>query len=124
MPCLTPAPPPPLSSVTAALATALLLSALSACAGTQLPADQIKSPGEALFNGRVKPEVNCYQCHNGDGSGTMRGPNLAKHVPKLTDQQIAQAIAEGPGLMPSFTGKVTDAEVQAIIAWLRTQFPK
>ena len=128
MPCLTPAPPPPLSRVVPrvvhVLATALLLSGLSACAGTQLPADQIKSPGEALFNGRVKPDVNCYQCHNGDGSGTIRGPNLGKRVPKLTDQQIAQAIAEGPGLMPSFKDKVTEADVQAITAWLRTQFPK
>src|SRR5947208_7260142 len=113
--------PPPRLLVAAA---ALLLAALGACAGSQRPADQIKSPGEALFNGRVKPDVNCYSCHNGDGTGTMRGPNLGKRVPKLTDQQIAQAIAEGPGLMPSFKDKVTDSDVQAITAWLRTQFPK
>src|SRR5215831_19336223 len=107
-----------------ATAALLLLAALSACAGSQIPADKITSPGEALFNGRVKADVNCYQCHNGDATGTMRGPNLGKRVPNLTDQQIAQAIADGPGLMPSFKGKVTDAEVQEIIAWLRTKFPK
>jgi mono/diheme cytochrome c family protein len=105
-------------------AAALLLAALSACAGSQLPADKITSPGEALFNGRIRPDVNCYQCHNGDATGTMRGPNLGKRVPKLTDQQIAQAIAEGPGFMPSFKDKVSAAEVQQITAWLRKQFPQ
>src|SRR3954466_4278420 len=103
---------------TAALAAAGLSPppGLASCAGTQRPADQIKSPGEALFNGRGKPDVNCYSCHNGDGTGTIRGPNLGKRVPKLTDQQIAQAIADGPGLMPSFKDKVTDAEVKEITA--------
>jgi len=112
------------TTTTTAAAGLWALAALASCAGTQRPADQIKSPGEALFNGRVKPDVNCYSCHNGDGSGTIRGPNLGKRVPKLTDQQIAQAIADGPGLMPSFKDKLTDAEVKEITAWLRTQFPK
>jgi mono/diheme cytochrome c family protein len=98
--------------------------AVAACAGTQTPQTQVTSPGEALFNGRVKEDLTCYKCHNGDGTGTMRGPNLAKRVPGLTDQQIAEAIAEGPGLMPSFKGKVTDQEVADITKWLRGRFPK
>ena len=108
-----------------ALVTSLLLGALIAgCAGTQLAATPNEPPGEALFNGRVHEDVNCYKCHNGDGTGTMRGPNLAKRVPGLTDAQIAQAIDEGPGFMPSFKGKVTPDEVAQITAWLRQRFPK
>jgi mono/diheme cytochrome c family protein len=108
------------------LLTVLVLSSsvIAACAGTQIPQQQITSPGEALFNGRVKEDVNCYKCHNGDGSGTMRGPNLAKRVPNLTDEQIAKTIDEGPGLMPSFRGKVTPEEVAQITQWLRGKFPK
>jgi mono/diheme cytochrome c family protein len=94
-----------------------------ACAGHQLPAQQITSPGEALFNGRVKPDVDCYKCHDGDATGSTWGPNLGKRVPKLTDQQIAKAILEGPFTMPSFKGKVTDADIAAITAWLRQRFP-
>ena len=94
------------------------------CAGTQTPADRISSPGEALFNGRTKADVTCYRCHNGDGAGTMRGPNLAQRVPKLTDAQIVTTIQEGPGLMPSFKGKVTPDETAQITAWLRQRFPK
>jgi mono/diheme cytochrome c family protein len=106
------------------LVSAALAGALAACAGTQIPQQHITAPGEALFNGQVRAEVNCYKCHNGDGSGTLRGPNLAKRVPNLTDQDIAGAIAKGPGLMPSFKDKVSDAEVKEIVAWLRTRFPR
>jgi mono/diheme cytochrome c family protein len=98
--------------------------AMAGCAGKQTPVDQVSSPGEALFNGRIKPDVNCYSCHNGDGTGTLRGPDLGKRVPKLTDAQIAQAIAEGPGFMPSFKDKVTPAEAQLITDWLRKRFPR
>ena len=111
---------PSLSLTPAALAT---LAVLAGCAGTQIPAQRITSPGEALFNGRVREDVACYKCHNGDGTGTWRGPNLATHVPKLSDQQIAQAIKEGPGLMPAFKDKVSDAEIQQLTAWLRQRFP-
>ena len=79
--------------------------------------------GRELFNGWVRPEVNCYTCHNGDGAGTWRGPNLGKRVPKLTDAEIASTIAEGPGLMPSFKGKVDGEDVRDLTAWLRAQFP-
>jgi hypothetical protein len=48
---------------------------------------------------------------------------LAKRVPKLTDQQIVATILEGPGLMPSFEGKVDDADMKAITRWLRLRFP-
>ena len=111
------------SPLTVAACVVAILT-LTACAGTQRPADQITSPGEALFNGRIRPDINCYTCHDGDGAGTLRGPNLGKRVPKLTDQEIAQAIADGPGLMPSFKDKISDAEVKEITGWLRTRFPK
>ena len=105
----------------------LLLLGLAAtglgCAGKQTPPDRITSPAEALFNGRTKSEVTCYKCHNGDGTGTLRGPDLSKRVPKLTNEQIVKAIMEGPGLMPSFKGKVTDAEALDLASWLHQRFP-
>jgi mono/diheme cytochrome c family protein len=96
---------------------------VAGCAGKQTPADRITSPGEALFNGQVKADVTCYRCHNGDGMGTLRGPSLEHRVPKLTDQQIVTTILEGPGLMPSFKGKVDDADMMTITRWLRQRFP-
>ena len=106
--------------------TAVVVLALGAsgCAGTQTPPTQITSSAEGLFNGQVRADVACYKCHNGDGGGTVRGPNLAKRVPHLTDDEIVEAIAEGPGLMPSFKDKVSDAEARQLAAWLHTKFPR
>jgi mono/diheme cytochrome c family protein len=99
------------------------VTCLASCAGKQLPAERVTSRGEALFNGRVKADVDCYRCHDGTGTGTWRGPNLGKRVPGLTDQQIGNAILEGPSLMPSFRGKVTDDDIRQIVGWLRERFP-
>jgi mono/diheme cytochrome c family protein len=93
------------------------------CAGTQIPKDRITDPGEMLFNGQTVSAVDCYRCHNGDGKGTWRGANLAERVPKLSDKAIAVAIEEGPGMMPSYKGKIDDQQVALITAWLRHSFP-
>ena len=98
-----------------------LLLLLTACAGTQVPAGQITSPGEALFNGQRRADLDCYRCHNGDATGTWRAPNLTKRVAQLSDGEIAGAIARGPGLMPSYRGKLNAAEVAEITAWLRSR---
>lgn len=100
-----------------------LVGIVASCAGTQIAKDRISDPGEALFNGQVSSNIDCYKCHNGDGKGTWRGPNLAEQVPKLSDKAIAVIVNEGPGMMPSYQGKIDDQQMAAITAWLRKQFP-
>ena len=56
----------------------VLLGALISCAGTQTPKDRITDPGELLFNGQTVSGIDCYSCHNGDGTGG-----------KIDDQQSA-----------------------------------
>jgi mono/diheme cytochrome c family protein len=106
-------------AVTAGVVFAL---GLFACAAAQTPRDRIADPGELLFNGYTSPDVDCYRCHKGDGTGSWRGPNLAEVVPKMTDAAIAKTIHEGPGLMPSYQGKIDDQQIAAITAWLRGKF--
>src|ERR1017187_373834 len=83
----------------------VLLAALVSCAGNQTPRDRVTDPGQRLFNGQTIADVTCFKCHNGDATGTWRGPDLTKQVPKLTDQAIAEAIFKGPGMMPSYKGR-------------------
>jgi mono/diheme cytochrome c family protein len=98
-----------------------LVGALS-CAGKQTPRDGISDPGEMIYNGFAVPDVKCYSCHNADGRGTWREANLAESVPKMTDQAIANAIEEGPGMMPAFKDKLDSQQVASLTAWLRGRF--
>lgn len=101
---------------------ALVMAGMVSCAGKQTPKDGITDPGEAIFNGYAVAGVDCYKCHNADGRGTWRGANLADGVPKMTDEAIARAINEGPGMMPAFRDKLDAQQVAALTAWLRGRF--
>jgi Cytochrome C oxidase, cbb3-type, subunit III len=103
------------------LACCVGLLAIGCHTGTALPPQSLDSPGGKLFNGYVKPDVKCFSCHNGDGTGA-NGPNLAERVPKLTDDAILHAIDTGPSYMPSFKDRLTDGEKREIVAWLRERF--
>lgn len=106
-----------------ALGALTLLGVLVSCAGTQTPKDRVTDPGQMIFNGQTIADVTCYKCHNGDATGTLRGPDLTKQIPKMTDQAIADAIFKGPGMMPSYKGKLDEHQVAEITAWLRGRAP-
>jgi len=81
-----------------------------------------RSPGERLYLD------NCADCHGVDGRGNtareMGQPyaDLTDDVWKFggDDAAIATAIREGSfGLMPGFQEKLGDAQVQALVGYLR-----
>ena len=82
--------------------------------------------GEGLF------QHNCVMCHGPHGRGTpMRAampviPNFTEDAFQNmhSDGQLIAAILNGKGgLMPSFAGKLTTAEVQDLVAYVRTFGP-
>ncbi len=101
-----------------------ILLAIIACGGEgkQLPRDRVVEPGTALFNGYTHANVRCFECHDGDGGGTKWGPALAPRVPKLSDDELRRAIVDGKGKMPAFRAKLTAAEVDTLVGWLRGRF--
>lgn len=109
--------------VTRLVAVAALCGLGFGCAGVPLPREQLTDPGALLFNGYVRPEVDCFRCHNGDGKGA-RGPSLERKVPRMPADRIAKTIRKGEGLMPKFPAeKLSDEEMQQVIAWLKSTFP-
>lgn len=61
---------------------------------------------------------NCAHCHGDDARGD-EGPDL--HDLKKTDARISKIINQGiKGEMPAFGSKLNDADVKALIAFLRT----
>ena len=69
------------------------------------------APGRALF---LK---NCAHCHGADAGGD-EGPDL--HNLDLTDDQIAARVRNGKSdEMTAFAGKLSTAEISAIVAYVR-----
>ena len=64
--------------------------------------------------------ATCARCHGSDLAGGV-GPPLgaASGAEALTDEQIAGVISVGPGAMPAFADRFTDAQVESLIDYLR-----
>jgi mono/diheme cytochrome c family protein len=62
--------------------------------------------------------MNCAHCHAPDASGD-EGPDL--HGVEKSDKQIAKMIKNGvKGQMPKFGSKLSDTDVQLLIAFIRS----
>ena len=77
--------------------------------------------GAALFKAR------CAMCHGPDGSGqtpvgkSLKVRNLGSaEVQKQSDADLTKIILDGKDKMPANKGKLTDAEVKALIAHIRS----
>ena len=71
---------------------------------------------------------HCASCHGKDGGGaTTMGKKLAvkdyrdaKVQGEFTDAQATQLIKDGKGKMKGFKGKLSDDEVKALVAYVRS----
>jgi mono/diheme cytochrome c family protein len=72
-------------------------------------------------------KAKCLACHAPDGSGnTPVGKSLksadlrSAEVQKKSDADLAQTVAEGKGNMPAFKPSLSDDEIHAVVAYVRT----
>ena len=68
----------------------------------------------------------CAMCHGPDGAGQTPSGKAMKvrdlrsaEVQKMTDKELDTAIADGKGKMPSYKAKLSQAEIDALIAFIR-----
>jgi mono/diheme cytochrome c family protein len=68
--------------------------------------------GATVFKG------NCGSCHTLSAAGTSGavGPNLDNV--SLSGSEIESVVRGGRGAMPSFSGKLSDAEIKAVAAYV------
>ncbi len=99
---------------------------LSFTCKTQPPAE-VTDPGQLLFLGYAKDDVNCSRCHGPDGQGGTDAPELYKIFSKYDEQKVREIILEGKGLgkktMPAFHEKLAPADLEALMKFLQSAFP-
>ncbi|MBI4328624.1 MAG: cytochrome c [Chloroflexi bacterium] len=109
------------------LGAALLLSACGTNGQTQLGTPVSKAVlqrGEALYN------AQCLSCHGGATGGGLKDipppHNANGHTWHHPDQQITDIVLNGFSFsldepkMPAFKDKLTEEEVEAILAYIKT----
>jgi cytochrome c6 len=72
-------------------------------------------------------KAKCETCHGKDGSGNTDMGKMTKakdlrspEVKKMTDAQLEETITKGKGdTMPAYKGKLTDAQIKALVTYVR-----
>jgi len=72
-------------------------------------------------------KTKCAVCHGADGKGdtgmgkAMKLRDLgSEDVQKQTDEQLIEITTNGKGKMPAYKGKLTDAQIKQVVAYIRT----
>ena len=98
---------------TAILATLLITAMLAASRADD-------AAGAAVYKSK------CQTCHGPDGAGSAVGKSLkvadlrSADVQGRSDAELTEVISNGKNNMPGFKGTITDDEITAVLAHVRT----
>jgi len=85
--------------------------------------------GTASFaqSGADTYKSKCQMCHGADGTGnTPAGKSTKVHsfsdpdVLKMSDDELISITTNGKNKMPTYKGKLTDAQIKEVIAYIHT----
>ncbi|HTH41515.1 MAG TPA: cytochrome c, partial [Terracidiphilus sp.] len=72
-------------------------------------------------------KAKCAMCHGADGAGTTPAGKALKAasfkdaaVISASDADLHAAVTNGKGKMPASQGKLTDAQIKAVIGYVRS----
>lgn len=92
-----------------------------------LLAASIVTPAFAQGSGADTYKTKCLMCHGADGTGNTPAGKALKAASfndpaaiKATDAELIAIVKNGKNKMPSYNGKLSDAEIKAAVAYVRT----
>jgi mono/diheme cytochrome c family protein len=94
-----------------------LLPVLQAVTALAAPQDQ---SGRSSFNS------TCASCRGQNGAPSAVGKSLnapdlgSKAVQNRTDAELQQIVANGKGNMPPFNGRLSEAQINSLVAYIHT----
>lgn len=67
-------------------------------------------------------KAKCAMCHGADGKGAMAKKMGSQDLAgtALSEADIAKTITDGKGKMTGFKGKLTDDQIKAVAAYVKT----
>lgn len=87
------------------------------------PAD-ITDPGQLLYLGYTKKEIDCARCHGQNGAGGSEAPDIRSVFTKYDTEMVAEIIeigkGKGPDAMPPFESQLTEEEVNLLVKFLKS----
>lgn len=105
-------------------------SAAGAAAGSAATQKKLSRKAQQLAAAKVLYVANCARCHGADGRsqtpmGTVfNAPNLADAAwwkkERAGDKRLAASIRDGRGGMPAFGKKLSNEEINALVALVKT----
>ncbi len=89
-----------------------------------LPASVVRDQRPEIVKGaRLFRAKGCQFCHQVEGYGGRRGPDLSDVAARMTPDQITARITNGGPNMPAYVRTLTPAEVRSLMAFLSTRKP-
>jgi ubiquinol-cytochrome c reductase cytochrome b subunit len=88
-----------------------------------VPLDQEipSAPKANSFGAKVFFDKGCIYCHEVDGDGGHRGPDLSLVGDRLTEDELIIRINNGGHNMPAFAGRISHDELSALVPFLLAQ---
>ena len=105
--------------VAAALVVVMLVAGPAVVASDKTKSAATAGYGStATVNGAQIFKANCGSCHTLSAAGTSGqvGPNLDNV--SLSAAEVEAKVRSGGGAMPSFSGKLSDAEIKAVASYV------
>jgi ubiquinol-cytochrome c reductase cytochrome b subunit len=98
---------------------------MNAWSGDPIQAEFLRGRTPLEMHGAIVfQNKQCRNCHALGGHGGQRGPALDAVATRLTPDLMVRQVIQGGGNMPAYGKKLSPAEVEALVAFMRTLRPR
>jgi mono/diheme cytochrome c family protein len=98
----------------------LTIAAATLLATSLAPSALAQGAGSATY------KAKCQMCHGADGQPTAAGKSMkalpfnSPELKKASTASLIASVTNGKGKMPAYAGKLTGAQIQEVVEYVRT----